>query len=139
MKHIVLCGCIYFMAVFFAGFILGIMRVLLLEPVLGDRWSEIIEAPLMIVVIFSVSFYIHHHMLIKKSLDAFLVGAIAITLMLAAETIVMLHVRKLTWQQYFETRDPIAGIIYAILLIIFTICPLITSVCHRSSHSKSGT
>lgn len=52
-------GTIYFGLVFSVGFVLGIARVLLLVPQLGERWAEIAEAPLMLVaILFSARFIV---------------------------------------------------------------------------------
>ena len=45
-------GLLYFTLVFVAGFILGTTRVLLLVPQVGERNAELIEMPLMLVVIY---------------------------------------------------------------------------------------
>lgn len=42
---------LYFTLVFGAGFILGPLRVLFLEPRLGTRNAELLEMPIMLVVI----------------------------------------------------------------------------------------
>ena len=45
-------GLLYFTLVFVAGFILGGIRVLFVVPQIGERYAELIEMPLMLVVIF---------------------------------------------------------------------------------------
>ena len=44
-------GVVYFGLVFGVGFILGVVRVLVVEPHLGERWAELAEAPLMLTAI----------------------------------------------------------------------------------------
>ena len=43
---------VYFGLVFGVGFLFGIVRVLGLEPSIGQRWAELAEAPFMLVVTF---------------------------------------------------------------------------------------
>jgi hypothetical protein len=42
---------VYFALVFGVGFLLGVVRVLLLEPFLSERWAELTEMPLMLMAI----------------------------------------------------------------------------------------
>ena len=42
---------LYFVLVFGAGFVLGPIRILWLVPRVGERTAELIEAPIMLVVI----------------------------------------------------------------------------------------
>jgi len=44
-------GALYFAAVFAVGFVLGAIRTLWVEPELGTRVAELIEAPMMLLVV----------------------------------------------------------------------------------------
>ena len=48
-------GARYFGVVFGAGFALGTMRVLWLVPRLGERWAELLEMPVMGLVMFAAA------------------------------------------------------------------------------------
>ena len=45
-------GAVYFLMVFAVGFVLGVARTLWLVPRVGIRWAELLEMPVMLVVIY---------------------------------------------------------------------------------------
>lgn len=116
-------GTIYFGLVFSVGFVLGIARVLLLVPQLGERWAEIAEAPLMLVaILFSARFIVRRFP--SSHRGSYLVsGGVALLLLVLVEFSVVLSIRGLSISQYFAERDPIAGGVYVLMLLIFAAMP----------------
>jgi len=116
---------IYFAFVFGAGFILGPIRVLLISPRIGERAAELIEAPLMLVVIVISARWIVRRFRLSAIFPKVVVGLLALTLVLVLEFTVVLGLRGLTLTEYFQTRDPVAGSVYYLTLALFAVMPLL--------------
>lgn len=56
-------GSIYFAVVFGAGFILGPLRILGLVPRVGERLAELIETPIMLVVVILAARWVSRRLL----------------------------------------------------------------------------
>jgi hypothetical protein len=112
---------IYFAIVFGAGFVLGPIRILLLVPRFGERVAELMEFPVMLVVIVLAARW-----LVRKfqlAAHTLLVGFIALGLMIAFEFTLVLWLRGLTLTEYFRARDPVAGVVYYLMLLVFAAMP----------------
>jgi len=118
-------GAVYFALVFGVGFLLGIVRVLLLEPRLGERWAELVEMPLMLVAILLSARFVVQRFPASRRASYFVSGGLALLFLLAVEFSIVLGMRGLTITQYFAERDPVSGIAYALMLVIFAIMPWI--------------
>ncbi len=120
-------GAVYFCLVFGVGFVLGIIRVLLLEPDLGQRWSELAEMPLMfIAIVLAARFVVRRFPALRRS--SYLVsGAVALFLMLLAEFTVVLGIRGVSITRYVAERDPVAGAVYVLMLVVFAAMPWLLS------------
>jgi len=120
-------GGVYFSLVFGAGFVFGIARVLALVPRVGERWAELAESPLMLVaIIVSARFVVRRFPAAQR--PSYLVsGGIALLLLIVAEIFVVVAVRGMSISQYVADRDPVAGSVYIVLLIIFAVMPWLLS------------
>ena len=130
-------GIVYFGLVFAAGFVLGIPRVLWLVPKIGTRAAELIETPIMLVVIILAAGWVVRRFALPPTIAARLgPGFVALVLMLAAEFTVVLKVRRLTPAQYIAGRDAVAGTVYLLMLVVFAVMPLMVARgTTTSSHS----
>jgi hypothetical protein len=84
MKQALRTGTVYFVAVFAAGFVLGVLRTLLLAPLLGPLWAVLIELP----VILGVSWLVCTRIMRRSPLSpaaAAGMGAVACSLLMLAE------------------------------------------------------
>lgn len=118
-------GVLYFAVVFGAGFLLGIARVLLVVPRVGERMAELMEAPLMLAVTFLAARWVVRRLALAPSPVIRLgVGGLALGLLLAVEFTIVLWLRGLTIGVYFASRDPVAGAVYGAALMAFAIMPL---------------
>jgi hypothetical protein len=117
-------GFTYFALVFAAGFVLGTIRVLLVEPRIGARYAELIEIPVMLIVIYQTAKFVVSRMPDAKSgISYFVTGAVALALLLLFEIALVLGLQGMTLGQYLESRDEISFSVYLASLIIFMIMP----------------
>lgn len=116
-------GAVYFGFVFGVGFLLGIVRVLALEPHLGERWAELAEMPLMLVAIIASARYVVRRFPAAHRASYLASGVIALFLLVAVELSVVLAIRGLSISEYFAERDPVAGSVYVALLVVFAVMP----------------
>jgi hypothetical protein len=115
---------LYFSLVFGAGFILGTFRVLLLVPNLGDRVSELIEMPLMLIVIVLAARWINQHLSdVKDSLAHLWIGLGALSLVFVAELGVGVFLRGQSPIEALVNRDPVSGTAYYLMLGAFALMP----------------
>jgi hypothetical protein len=114
----------YFTLVFLAGFFLGTVRVLLVVPALGERWAELLEMPLMVLVSLAAARWVVGRFRIpSRARDRLAVGCAALLLLLLAEVMVVVLVQRISLGEYFRGRDPIAGGAYALSLLLFALMP----------------
>ena len=114
-------GLIYFLWVFAAGFLLGMVRVPLLVPRLGVRTAELLEMPIMAAVIVWASRRMARGNAASRG-ECLLAGGIALGLTLSAEIALTLAQGK-TVAEYVSGRDPVSGMVYAVLLVFFALAP----------------
>lgn len=61
---------------------------------------------------------------LSKSFELIATGLLAFALLLAVEFSVVLWIRGMTFNEYVESRDPIAGAVYILLLAAYGLMPL---------------
>jgi hypothetical protein len=116
---------VYFVLVFGTGFVLGPIRILFLVPRFGVRLAELMEFPVMLVVIVLAARW-----LVRKfqlTVHTLLVGFLALGLMIAFEFTLVLWLRGLTISEYLRERDPVSGVVYYLMLLVFAAMPFLTS------------
>lgn len=124
MGSIAAAGALYFLLVFAAGFLLGVLRTLLIVPRVGARRAELLESPLMLAVSVWVAWWVSTRLQVPATVTARLaMGFVALGLMLMAEFGLMLRLRGLTLKAYIAGRDPVSGAVYYLLLLVFAALP----------------
>lgn len=119
---------IYFSLVFGVGFVLGTMRVLWLVPQFGDRLSELLEMPLMLVaIVLAARWIVRRWGDDSGSLPLLWVGVWALGLLLTAEVGVGVLLRGLSPVEALLNRDPVSGAIYYLMLVVFALMPWLLS------------
>jgi hypothetical protein len=125
-------GGTYFVLVFAAGCTLGPVRVLLLEPVVGQLVATLIEGPVLIVAMIAAAravtgwFQLSGH-----ALELALVGITAfVAVMLADLAIGLFAFETSIGDQLLELLAP-AGLAYLLLLAIFAAMPLLRDLWQR--------
>jgi hypothetical protein len=116
-------GVVYFALVFGAGFLLGIVRVLTLVPSIGERWAELAEMPLMLIAIIVSARFVVLRFPATQRASYLASGGIALFLLVVVELSVVLAIRGLSIGQYFAERDPVAGSVYVVMLVVFAAMP----------------
>jgi ABC-type uncharacterized transport system permease subunit len=118
-------GVLYFALVFGAGFVLGTVRTLWVAPRLGSRTAEVIEMPIMLFLAIVSAKWIIDVLAVPSALSTRVVmGCIALVLMLVGEFTLVLWVRGMSIREYFQTRDPVSGAAYYVMLGVFAILPI---------------
>lgn len=100
----------------------------LLEPKLGVRVAELIEAPLMFLAILLAGRWTSRQLRSGYSPGAKLaVGALAAGLVLAADIVVGVGLREMSVRAVFTSRDPLSGFVYYGLVAWAAAAPWIMS------------
>src|SRR5436309_5182473 len=117
-------GGLYFALVFGAGFVLGPIRLLWLVPRFGTRTAELMEMPVMLVVITIAARWIIRRLAVPSAPSSRLgMGFLALGLLVAAEFGFVLRLRGLSINAYFADRDPVSGAVYCLMLAVYAIMP----------------
>lgn len=119
-------GTTYFALVFGAGFLMGMIRVPLLVPRLGARVAELLEMPIMfVVIVLSARFVVSRFALPPNIAARLSTGVIALALLAAAELSLAVALQDQSLGQYIANRDPVSGVVYLAMLGVFALMPLI--------------
>ncbi len=121
---------IYFAIVFGTGFVLGTIRILVAVPRLGERVSELIETPFMLIAI-SFAALVVKRFCVGRLLIALGIGMLALVLLLSAEVAFVMRLRGLSIPEYIESRDPVSGTVYLVMLGVFAGMPLLLTLFSR--------
>ncbi|MEO8048631.1 MAG: hypothetical protein ABI684_15205 [Nitrospirota bacterium] len=132
--QVVKAGETYFALVFGAGFVLGTIRVLWLVPATGTRTAELLEMPIMFMVIILSARWVVRHFSMPYTVSSRLgMGGIAVALILLLDFTVVLWIRGLSFSQYIEAFDPVAGTAYFVMLGVFAVMPLLVAAASQWS------
>jgi len=125
---------LYFAAVYSAGFMLGTIRVILLEPRLGRTAAVICEAPFILtVMVFAARWTSSAVPLEAGRRGLLLMGLVALLLQQLADFALGTALRGITPAgqiAYFATR---AGMVYATLLVAFLLMPALVGFRSRDA------
>lgn len=116
-------GLNYFLIVFGAGFALAFVRIPLLVPRFGIRTAELLEAPVMLLVIVLASRRMRRQHPDVSRLSRLAAGIVALALLLLAELLVAYALGNRSVSQYLTSRDPISGSVYLVSLLVFAVAP----------------
>lgn len=116
----------YFAIVFAAGLLLGPVRVIWLEPWLGNAIAVLIEAPFLVVAMWFAARLAPDWARVKGGWPSFLaIGIVALILQQIADLAVGFGLRGMTLSDQLAHFATPAGMIYAVTLVIFALMPLI--------------
>jgi hypothetical protein len=116
-------GAGYFAAVFGLGFVLGTVRVLLVAPAVGVLPATLIELPIMLLASWRICAWSVRRFKVPSELRARVaMGALAFTLLIAAETALGVWGFGLTLQQLltgYRDAGPLLGLAAQIAWAVF--------------------
>lgn len=114
MRHALPAALYYFLLVFAAGFALGILRTLVLAPVVGELAAVAIELPVMLAVSWWVCGFILRRIPVPAHTTArLLMGLVTFIFLLIAEAILSLTLGGLNLTQHlalYETAPVLLGL-----------------------------
>ena len=117
-------GVTYFGFVFAVGFVLESIRVLIVVPVIGERASELLETPLMLLTIFFAARWVVRRFRIPAGArNRIPVCLVALSILLVTEILVVLMVAGVSLEEHIVRRDPLNGVIYLASLAVFALMP----------------
>lgn len=114
----------YYAIVFGAGFVLGPIRVIGLVPRFGERTAELLEMPIMLMVILWASWW-----LVRRDTSAmtrpqwFVAGMLALLLVVLSELALVTLLNERSIAAYIAGRDPVSGSVYLMMLLVFGVMP----------------
>jgi hypothetical protein len=113
-----------FLLVFGAGFVLGTIRVLVVVPQLGERTAELLEMPLMLIVIVAAARWINRRCPSVHERSAQIqIGLMALGLVLAVDLVVGVALRRMSPVEALLPRDPVSRTAYYLSLLLFAAMP----------------
>ncbi len=123
LKSAVTAGVGYFVAAFGLGFLLGTARVLVVAPAVGVVQATLIEVPIMLVASWRICSWIVRMLGVSSAPRARVtMGALAFTLLIAAETVLGVLGFGLTLQQQlagYREPGPMLGLVAQIAFALF--------------------
>jgi len=130
---------VYFAIVLGTGFVLGVFRVPILVPRIGERWAELAEMPVMATVIFVAAGYILRRFPeIAHPRRSLVVGFLTLALSVSAELGLAVVLQDKTLAEFISSRDKISGSVYIALLLVFAIMPRLRLPSNKSAAYKRG-
>ena len=116
-------ACLYFLAVFAAGILLGTVRTLWLEPALGALHSVLAELPFMLLLSWMACGMVMRHVAVApETRPRIAMGGVALLLLLAAEAVLSVALGGLTLARHaalYTTAPVLAGLAGQIAFALF--------------------
>lgn len=115
---------LYFATVLGTGFVLGMFRVPILVPRIGERWAELAEMPIMAAVVFlSAGHILRRYPEIRSPRRSLVAGFLALALSVAVELGLAVVLQSQTLVEFIRSRDKVSGSVYVLLLLVFAVMP----------------
>jgi len=115
-------GLTYFAIIFGVGFALGTVRLFLVVPRVGVREAELIEEPIMFVVILLAARWLVRRFTLESVSEQLGAGIVGLGLLLTAEY-ALLRAQGLSLREDIARRDAVAGTVYLVMLLVFAVMP----------------
>ena len=115
---------LYFAIVFGAGFVLGPVRVLFIEPRVGATVAVLLETPILLAaMIIGARIAVRFFALGRSGAVLLSVGALALVVQQVADVAVAVLLRGMMVADHIAQFTSAAGMVYAALLVAFVVMP----------------
>jgi hypothetical protein len=130
-------ACLYFTAVFGVGFLLGPVRVLWLEPLLGKTAAVAAEAPFLVAAMIFAARQAPKWTGLSKTIGSLAaMGIVALALLEVADLAVAIGVRGMSVREQAATFVTPEGLIYLALVLLFAAMPVLVN-CRNPAGSRN--
>lgn len=137
MRTAIAAGAAYFVLVFTAGFLLGVLRALLLAPLLGETPAVVVELPVILAVSWLACAWLIRRFAVPPALaPRAVMGAAAFALLIAAEFGLAALAFGRTPAEHLQTYRSLAGLLGLAGQLAFATFPVIHARC--SSRRPGG-
>ncbi len=124
--RIAIAALVYFAVVFGAGFVLGTVRVLWVEPRLGATLAVLCEAPFLLAAMVVAARWVPRKMRLGNDPGSLaLMGIGALVLQQVADIALGMALRGITPAQQMANFATPAGAVYLVMLVIFAALPAV--------------
>jgi len=142
-RLIITSSLLYTLQVLIAGILCGTVRVPLLEPLLGERTAQLLEMPIMGMVILRSARAIVKRAVAEMKVGAtrlkpgvvsigkgdwLIIGVLSLFWLLVVEIGVYAWIHRgegMGWQGWIWDRDPVAGLVFFGMLGVFALFPAV--------------
>lgn len=132
LNPVIKAGFAYWALIFALGFMLGALRVLVLEGALSSLAATLLELPLMLGASWLVARWLVRRFVIADGNSALVMGAIAFLLLMASELVLTAAMQDNSPQQWLARMSTSAGAIGLGGQILFAMMPWMLVRCGAS-------
>ncbi len=125
MSKAVKAGAAYFAVVFAVGFALGILRILVLVPLVGEVAGVVFELPLMLALSWFASRWLVARFALPAGTPRLHVGGLAFALLMAAEFSVSVLVFGRSPAEHWATYRMVSAQLGLLAQVLFAVMPLL--------------
>ena len=128
--RILLAAVVYFLAVMAAGFVCGVVRVLVVAPAIGPFAAVACEAPIMIVAMVVAARFVSRRFGLDTCSDGVIAGLVALLFTMVAELGGAMWLRNLSVSDYLASLTTPEGLLSLGMFALFAGMPPVFSA-HR--------
>ena len=119
-------GSLYFLIVFAAGFALGVLRTVLIAPVIGELAAVLLEVPVMLAIAWVACGWTLGKVEVPAQMaPRAMVGATALVLLLTAEAALFVYLSGKTFVEYFFSYARPSALIGLAAQLAYACFPLV--------------
>lgn len=119
-------GLLYCALVVAAGFVLGVLRIMLIGPLAGEVVALALEAPVMLAISWAACGWALDRLDVPPQLlDRLLMGGVALVLLLVAEGCVVVLAQGRTLAEFFEIHGRTAVLLGLLAQLAYALFPLL--------------